>query len=149
MRTHTHLLHRSCHCWKHRRKASFGIFWNSAVAFHLMSSMVAKRVPLRPIFRVENTQKSLGARSGEYGGWVMTGMLFLARNCCITSDVWLGAKAPSQTSLDVQKFLAKKSIPVITQPPYSPDLAPSDFWMFSTLKMGLKGTRFPTMEDIK
>ena len=26
MHTHTHLLHRSCHCWKHRRKASFGIF---------------------------------------------------------------------------------------------------------------------------
>jgi hypothetical protein len=32
---------------------------------------------------------------------------------------------------------------------YSPDLAPSDFWLFHTLKMGLKGTRFATMEDIK
>jgi hypothetical protein len=41
-----------------------------AVTFHLMASMVAKRVPLRPIFRVGNSQKSLGARSG--GGWVMT-----------------------------------------------------------------------------
>jgi len=51
--------------------------------------MVAKRVPLRPIFRVVNSQKSLGARSGEYGGWVMTGMLLSARNRCTTSDVWL------------------------------------------------------------
>jgi len=34
-------------------------------------------------------------------------------------------------------------------PPYSPDLAPSDFWLFPTLKMGLKGTRFATMEDIR
>ena len=41
--THTHLLHRSCRCWKHRRKASFGIFRSSAVTFNLMSSMVAKR----------------------------------------------------------------------------------------------------------
>jgi hypothetical protein len=49
----------------------------------------------------------------------------------------------------VQQFLAKKIIPVITQPLYSPDLAPSDFWLFPTLKMGLKGTRFTTMEDIK
>jgi len=49
----------------------------------------------------------------------------------------------------VQQFLAEKSIPVITQPPYSPDLAPSNFWLFPTLKMGLKGTRFATMEDIK
>jgi transposase len=48
-----------------------------------------------------------------------------------------------------EQFLAEKNIPVITQPPYSPDLAQSDFWLFSTLKMGLKGTRFATMEDIK
>jgi hypothetical protein len=40
----------------------------------------------------------------------------------------------------VQQFLVEKSIPVITQPPYSPDLAPSDFWLFPTLKMDLKGT---------
>jgi hypothetical protein len=49
----------------------------------------------------------------------------------------------------VRQFLAKKNIPVITQPLYSPDLAPSDFWLFPTLKMGLKGTHFATMEDIK
>jgi len=59
------------------------------------------------------------------------------------------AFAPSHTLPVVQQFLAEKSIPVITQPPYSPDLAPSDFWLFPTLKMGLKGTRFTTMEDIK
>jgi hypothetical protein len=72
LRTQTHLLHRSCHCWKHRRKASFGIFRNSAVAFEFMFSMVAKSVPARPIFRVGNSPKPLGTRSGEYGGWVMT-----------------------------------------------------------------------------
>jgi len=36
-----------------------------------------------------------------------------------------------------------------TQPLYSPDLAPSDFWLFPTLKIGHKGTFFATMEDIK
>ena len=89
--TQTHLFHRSCHCWKHRRKASSGIFRSSAIPIDLMSSMVAKRAPLMPIFRVENSQKSLGGRSGECGVWVMTGMLFSAKNCCTTSDVWLGA----------------------------------------------------------
>jgi hypothetical protein len=49
----------------------------------------------------------------------------------------------------LQQFLAEKSIPVITQPPYSPDLPLSDFWLLPTLKMGLKGTRFATIEDIK
>jgi len=53
------------------------------------------------------------------------------------------------TSLVVQQFLGDKRIPVITQPPCSPDLAPSDFWLFSTVKMGLNGTDFTTMEDIK
>jgi hypothetical protein len=49
----------------------------------------------------------------------------------------------------VQQFLAEKSIPIITQPPYATDLAPSDFWPFPSLKMGLKGPRFTTMEDIE
>jgi hypothetical protein len=61
----------------------------------------------------------------------------------------LGAFAPSHTSLVVQQFLTEKSIPIITQPSYSPDLDPSDFWLLPTLKMGLKGTRFAIMEDIE
>jgi hypothetical protein len=47
------------------------------------------------------------------------------------------------------ELLVQKSIPVIAQPPYFPDLAPSDFWLFPTLKIGLKETRFATMEYIK
>ena len=57
--------------------------------------------------------------------------------------------APSHTLLVVQQFLAQKSIPIITRTPYSLDFAPSDFWLFSTLKMGLKGKHFATMGDIK
>jgi hypothetical protein len=48
----------------------------------------------------------------------------------------------------VQQFLAQKNIPVITKPPYSPDLPQGDFWLFPTLKTGLKGTHFPTMEEV-
>ncbi|PNF21699.1 hypothetical protein B7P43_G10331 [Cryptotermes secundus] len=70
-------------------------------------------------------------------------------------DRWQGQpflhhdNTPSHTSLVVQQFLAKKNIPVIAQQPYSPDLALSDFWLFPTLKIGLKGTCFPSIEDIK
>jgi hypothetical protein len=45
--------------------------------------------------------------------------------------------------------LPRKNIPFITQPPYSLDLAPSDFSLFPAWKMGLKGTEFATMENIK
>jgi hypothetical protein len=85
------MLHWCCHYWKHRQKASFGIFWNSAIVFDLMSSMLAKHVPLSPIFIAGNSQKALGARSGKYSSWVMTRMFFSARNCYTTSDMWLGA----------------------------------------------------------
>jgi len=70
-------------------------------------------------------------------------------------DKWQGEwclyhdNEPSHILLVVQQFLAEKIIPVVTQPPYSLDLAPSDFWLFPTLKMGLKGMRFTTMEDVK
>jgi hypothetical protein len=57
-------------------------------------------------------------------------------------------KALGNTLLVVQQLLAEKNISVSTQPPYPPDLAASDFWLFPTLKMGLKGTHFTTMEDI-
>ena len=73
-----------------------GFFWNlpefsRRIRFYVLHG--AKRVTLGPIFRIGNSRKSLGARFREYGGWVMTGMLFSARNCCTTSDVWLGASS--------------------------------------------------------
>jgi transposase len=57
--------------------------------------------------------------------------------------------APSHTALVVQQFLAEKNIPVITQPQFSPDLAPHEFWLMPTLKIGLRRAFFATMEDIK
>jgi hypothetical protein len=54
---------------------------------------------------------------------------------------------PSHTSPGVEHFLAEKNIPVITQQLYSPDLAPSGFCLFPTLKMGRKRTGSETMED--
>ena len=37
----------------------------------------------------------------------------------------------------------------LEQPPYSPDLAPCDFFLFPKLKGVIKGTRFPHVEVIK
>jgi hypothetical protein len=70
-------------------------------------------------------------------------------------DKWQGQwflhhdNAPSHTLLVVQQFFVVENIPVITQPPHFPNVAPSEFWLFFTLKMGLKGTHFAIMEGIK
>jgi histone-lysine N-methyltransferase SETMAR len=47
--------------------------------------------------------------------------------------------APAHYVLRVCKFLAKKSITKIDHLPYSPDLAPCDFWLFPKFKTALKG----------
>jgi hypothetical protein len=49
----------------------------------------------------------------------------------------------------VQNVLAKHHIAQVRQPSYSPDLALCDFWLFSKLKMPLKGRRFQTANEIK
>ena len=38
--------------------------------------------------------------------------------------------APSHTSLRVREFLAKHNVAMLLQPPYSPDLAPANFFLF-------------------
>jgi hypothetical protein len=38
---------------------------------------------------------------------------------------------------------------LIPHPPYSPDLAPCDFFLFPKMKLKLKGRRFDTTEEIQ
>jgi hypothetical protein len=57
--------------------------------------------------------------------------------------------APSHTSVFTQKFLAKHKMTVILHPPYSPVLAPCDFFLLPKMKLNLKGRRFDTIEDIR
>ena len=40
-------------------------------------------------------------------------------------------------------------IKTVPHPPYSPDLVPCDFWLFSKLKENLRGSRFETIEKMK
>ena len=57
--------------------------------------------------------------------------------------------APANSSNLVQQFLAKHKIAQLHQLPYSPDIAPCDFWMFPKLKMALEGKRFDDIETIE
>ena len=57
--------------------------------------------------------------------------------------------ATGDVSADVQSFLAKHQITQVTQPPYSPDLVPYDFWLLPELKSPLKGKRFQIVHEIE
>ena len=56
---------------------------------------------------------------------------------------------PTHVSRLVQRFLVKHQITRVTQPPFSPDLVPCDFWLFPKLIWPLKEKRFQTINEIQ
>ena len=52
---------------------------------------------------------------------------------------------PVHNSILVTDYLTKMGIKTVLQPPYSPDLAPCDFWLFPKFR----GCRYETIEEIK
>ena len=48
-------------------------------------------------------------------------------------------------SILVTDYLTKMGIKTLPHPPYSPDLAPCDFWLFPKLR----GCRYQTIEEMK
>ena len=52
---------------------------------------------------------------------------------------------PVHNSILVTDYFTKMVIKTIPHPPYSPDLAPSDFWLFPELR----GCRYKTIEEMK
>jgi len=51
-------------------------------------------------------------------------------------------KAPCHTAVSINEFLAEKSIPVVPQSSYSPDLSPCDFFLSPRLKKPLERVPF-------
>ena len=57
--------------------------------------------------------------------------------------------APVHKSILVTDYLTQMGIKTVPHPPYSPDLAPCDFWLFPKLKKNLRGNLYSTIEDMK
>jgi len=56
--------------------------------------------------------------------------------------------APSHTSLKAMVKLDQLRFELVAHPPYSPDLAPSDYYLFPNLKRWLQGKRFTSNEEV-
>ena len=57
--------------------------------------------------------------------------------------------APAHSSMVARDVLRKFRWETLPHPPYSPDLAPSDFFLFPKLKEHLKGVRFESLDEAK
>ena len=55
--------------------------------------------------------------------------------------------ASSHTSAQTTAFLSNQNVDLMSHPPYSPDLAPNDFFLFPYVKNKLRGQRFSIPEE--
>ena len=53
---------------------------------------------------------------------------------------------PAHTGLGICQFLAERNIATLEHPPYSPNLALYDFFLFLKIKSVLKGTHFSDID---
>jgi histone-lysine N-methyltransferase SETMAR len=56
--------------------------------------------------------------------------------------------ARPHTSLRIREAITKLQWTVLSQPPYSPDLAPSDYHLFDLLKDAIRGKKFEDDEEV-
>jgi transposase len=56
--------------------------------------------------------------------------------------------ALSHNATIVKQFLAQEKVTVLEHRPYSPDLAPADYFLFRKVKSHLKGHLFVSISDI-
>ena len=56
--------------------------------------------------------------------------------------------APCHKSMKTMVKLNELSFELLPHPPYSPDLAPSDYWLFAVLKEMLQGKRLGYNEEV-
>lgn len=65
------------------------------------------------------------------------------------TPLWLlHDNAPVHTAAITQAAIRDAGLTFVDHPPYSPDLAPSDFWLFNHLKKHLRGKIFNDEEEI-
>ena len=68
----------------------------------------------------------------------------LRKGVCLHQD-----NARPHTARATADLISKFGWGTVTHPPYSPDLAPSDYHLFTALKKHLGGTHFKTQEELK
>ena len=57
--------------------------------------------------------------------------------------------ASSHKALKTRKFIEETGFEELSHPPYSPDLAPCDFWLFPRIKKKLKGRVFSSNDEVR
>jgi len=69
---------------------------------------------------------------------------------CVSGEWFLlHDNALSHNATIVKQFLAQRKVTVLDHPPYLPDLAPADYFLFPKVKSHSKGRLFDSISDIQ
>lgn len=63
--------------------------------------------------------------------------------------IFLQDNAPAHKSRQTQQKLQGLGWKILEHPPYSPDMSPSDFYLFRALEHWLRGKKFTTIEEMR
>lgn len=116
-------------------KIMASIFWDAEGI--LLIDYLPNKTTVTGVYYASLIEKLREAILQKRRGLIRRGVLFLQDN------------APAHRSQVAMAALANSCFKVLTHPPYSPDLAPSDYFLFPNLKKELKGQRFESDEEIQ
>lgn len=87
--------------------------------------------------------------NSEYYSNLVTRCRQLRRKSKLSELYYLHDNAPIHTSGVSISNIEKLGLNLLSHPPYSPDLAPSDYYLFRHLKKELRGQNFDTKEELR
>jgi histone-lysine N-methyltransferase SETMAR len=115
----------------HRKCLMMSIFWDARGV--ILVDFAEKKVKLNSSYYSDLVQKCRHARRKER----RIPLWFLQDN------------APIHKSAQSMRVLEESGFDLLDHPPYSPDLAPSDFYLFKHMKRHLRSKQFANAEDLK
>lgn len=120
-----------------RKKVMMTVFWDSRGPILVDFFVQSAKKGMDSSYYVDMLAKLLKELASKRRGIRKRGPLLLIDN------------APIHTSCQISRFLEQKGIEKLEHPPYSPDIAPSDFYLFKCLKTWLRGRKFTDLSELQ
>ena len=145
----------SLYCPESKRESSEWCFPNESAPRKLRSSTSHGRCSMLTVFwdsqgpiKLDFADKSVKINSEYYADLVKETRKL--RRKPKGSPLWLlQDNAPIHTSQLTMRAIQGSNFHLVDHPPYSPDLAPSDFWLFRHLKKELRGHHFDSSDCVR
>jgi histone-lysine N-methyltransferase SETMAR len=115
----------------HRKSLMLSVFWDANGI--IFSDFAENGVRIDSVYYADLVQRARKLR----------------RKSRVSKLYYLHDNAPIHTSELSSAKIVDCGLELLPHPPYSPDLAPSDFYLFNHLKKTLRGRHFASKEDLK